>query len=140
MVYCDGAEGMRLPDWQLRLAAFYKERASMPFEWGRNDCCMFAADAVAAMTGWDFAAEVEGYTTALQAERVLKARGGLRAVASDALGDPIPPLMATVGDVVLMENEGRELLAICNGTNAIGPGAEGVAVLDMAAALAAWRV
>lgn len=131
---------MRRPDWQLRFAAFARERASMPFVWGENDCCLFAADAVLATTGSDFAASARGsYTDAREALRVMNDRGGLHAIASEALGEPIPPLMATVGDVVLMMNEGRELLALCNGVTAIGPGPDGVAVLGMESAIAAWR-
>lgn len=113
----------------------------MPFEWGKNDCCLFAADAVHAMTGQDFGAEARGtYSDARRAGLLMKRRGGLRWIASVALGDPMSPLMAGVGDVLLMENEGRELLAICNGVNAIGPGEQGMAVLGMESAVAAWRV
>ncbi|MDM0024070.1 DUF6950 family protein [Variovorax saccharolyticus] len=130
----------RLQDWQLRFAAFAKERASMPFAWGSNDCCLFAADAVLALTGKDWGADYRGgYDDAKRALRAMPA-GGLREVASRALGEPVSPLLAAVGDVVLMESEGRELLAICNGTSAIGPGADGLTSIDMEAALAAWKV
>lgn len=33
-------------------------RRSVPFAWGSNDCRLFAADAVQAMTGVDHAAEL----------------------------------------------------------------------------------
>lgn len=112
----------------------------MPFEWGRNDCCLFAADAVLAMTGEDPAASLRGYSSALAAQRLIDEAGGLQALASQALGEPVSQLMAGVGDVVLLTNEGRELLAICNGINAVAPGPDGMVVLDMAAALAAWKI
>ena len=131
---------MRRLDWQERFAAFGKERAAMPFEWGRNDCCLFAADAVLAMTGEDPAASLRGYSSALAAQRLIDEAGGLQALASQALGEPVSQLMAGVGDVVLLTNEGRELLAICNGINAVAPGPDGMVVLDMAAALAAWKI
>lgn len=131
---------MRRRDWQLRLAEFAKERASMPFEWGRNDCCLFTVDAVAAITGVDHAARFRGYSTALAAARVVEEQGGVRQLAIDAWGPSVAPAFATVGDVVLMQNEGRELLAICNGTNAIGPGPERMDVMDMSNALAAWKI
>ena len=41
----------RLRDWPERLDALLRSRASVPFEWGRNDCCTFVADAIEAMTG-----------------------------------------------------------------------------------------
>lgn len=132
---------MRLSDWQLRFSEFAQARASVPFAWGSNDCCLFAADAVLAISGQDFAGDARGsYADAMTALRVMLERGGLRAIATAALGEPIAPVLATVGDVVLLENEGRELLAICNGTSALGPGEHGIAVLGMDAALAAWRV
>lgn len=131
---------MRRADWQARLAEFARERSAMPFEWGRNDCCLFTVDAVHAMTGKDHAISFRGYDTALGAERLLKANGGVRGLATGAWGEPVAPAYASVGDPVLMLNEGRELLAVCNGTGAIAAGADGVAVLDMTAALAAWKI
>jgi hypothetical protein len=131
---------MRCADWQMRLADFAKSRASMPFEWGRNDCCLFTVDAGLAMTGVDHAAPFRGYTTALGAARVVERNGGIRQLATDAWGEPVMPLMAGVGDAVLLLNEGRELLAICNGTSALGPGPDGVAVMDMGAAIAVWKI
>ncbi|WP_183024386.1 DUF6950 family protein [Variovorax sp. UMC13] len=131
---------MRRADWQLRLAEFAKKRVSMPFEWGRNDCCLFTVDAVLAMTGVDYAARFRGYSTALAAARVVEQQGGIRQLAVDAWGAPVSPLLAGVGDVVLVINESRELLAVCNGTTAIGPGPDGLAVMDMSAAIAAWKI
>jgi len=124
----------------MRLAEFAQQRAPMPFAWGKNDCCLFAADAVLAMTGVDHAAQLRGYSTALGAQRKIEVAGGLRDLVVQILGEPVSPLMAAVGDVVLVENEGRELLAVCNGTSAIAPGPHGMVALDMAAALSAWKI
>lgn len=112
----------------------------MPFEWGRNDCSLFACDAMLAMTEVDHAAAFRGYTTAREALRLIKDHGGLRAIASAALGESVAPAYAAVGDLVLVKNNGRELLAICNGTNVIAPGKSGMVVLGMDAAVAAWKV
>jgi hypothetical protein len=131
---------MRRTDWQLRFAEFVKSRTSMPFEWGKNDCCLFAADAVLAMTGEDPAESKRGYSSALGAQRLIDEAGGLKEFVSQFLGEPVSPLMAGVGDVVLLTNEGRDLLGICNGTNAIGAGELGMAVLGMDLARAAWKV
>ncbi|MDN8617879.1 DUF6950 family protein [Variovorax ginsengisoli] len=131
---------MRRSDWQQRFSAFAAERRGMAFAWGQNDCCLFAADAVLAMTGDDWGADYRGtYDDVKSALRVMP-EGGLREVATRALGEPVTPLMAAVGDVLLMMNEDRELLAICNGVNAIGPGPSGIVVLGMESALAAWKV
>ena len=113
----------------------------MPFEWGRNDCCLFAADAVLAMTGdVDPAQTLRGYASASAAQRLVEEAGGLRELCSQFLGEPVSPLMAGVGDVVILINEGRELVAICNGVSAIAPGPNSLVALDMSAALAAWKI
>lgn len=50
----------RLPDWRPRLAAYMQRVARLPFRPGRNDCALFAAGAVEAMTGVDLAAGWRG--------------------------------------------------------------------------------
>lgn len=131
---------MRVVDWQLRLSALAHERSERPFEWGVNDCCLFAADAVLAMTGVDHAAGFRGYDSAAGALRHVEAGGGLEAIATAALGAPVPAGMAAVGDVVLVTNAGREVLAVCNGTTAISPGETGLTAHAMTAAVVCWKV
>ena len=131
----------RLHTWQTRFALLCIERQARPFEWGAHDCCLWAADAVHAITGQDFADGLRGtYATTAEAARMLAQVGGVRQLATEALGEPVSPLMATVGDVVLFEQDGRELLAVCNGGTALAVAARGLEPLPMSAALAAWRV
>lgn len=131
---------MRLPDWQLRLAEFGQARASMPFAWGSNDCCTFAADAVKGITGKDLRGAFPDYVGELGALRAISVGGGLQQIVSKLLGAPVSPKMAAVGDVVLVLNEEREMLAICNGTSALAPGECGMVLVSMEVALAAWRI
>ncbi|MDQ0040813.1 DUF6950 family protein [Variovorax boronicumulans] len=131
---------MRRADWQERFAAFAKERAEMPFAWGTNDCCTFAAGAVLAITGKDPMASFEPYDSPLAAARLVETGGGLSVLACSLLGPSVPPLMAAVGDVVLLTNEGRELLGVCNGPGALAPGKDGAVIVEMTAALAAWKI
>lgn len=131
---------MRSADWQERFAAYIRARTEMPFAWGPNDCCSFAAGAVEAMTGRNPMEGIQAYDSPLAAARMVEEGGGLHALASSLLGDAVSPLMAAVGDVVLVENRGRELLAICNGTGVLAPAADRLAALDMTAARAAWKI
>ena len=131
---------MRHPDWQLKFAAYTAARQAMPFTWGTNDCALFAVGVVKAMTGIDHAVGIRGYKTALGAAKRVEKLGGLFAIATKALGAAVSPLQAGVGDVVLCDNEGRELLAVCNGTTALCPGAAGLTTIDINAAKAAWKV
>lgn len=131
---------MRQRDWQQRLAAFGRARTGMPFAWGSNDCCTFAAAAVEALTGVDPMASVPPYATAIEAARLVEEGGGLERLAGSFLGASVSPAMAAVGDIVLVTNAGRQMLGVCNGTNVLAPGEAGMAVLGMETALAAWKI
>lgn len=131
----------RLHDWQTRFAEFARARRSQPFEWGGNDCFLFAMDCAQEITGEDPCPHLRGlHASALQASRELRKRGGMAAVATSVFGEPVAPLMANVGDVVLVDMDGREAFGICNGTSVIGPGPKGLASCGMGFAKAAWRV
>ena len=106
-----------------------------------SDRSLWAADAVQALAGVDFASAWRGtYSSATGAARLLAELGGVRAIASAALGEPVPVAFAAVGDVVLIEQAGRELLAVCNGGTALCVGPDGLAPVGMEAALAVWKV
>lgn len=130
---------MRLHDWQIRLESFIRARRSMPFAWGTNDCCTFAADSVQAITGEDKAATLRGHTTAKQAYRTIQRNGDMAGLATTAWGKPIPAAFSQIGDVVLIKIGKRDALAICNGSTCMAPSAGGLAHLDMAAASLCWR-
>lgn len=112
----------------------------MPFVWGSNDCCTFAAAAVEALTGANPMESIEHYDNPLAAARMVEAGGGLLDLATSLLGESVSPRMAAVGDVVLLTNEGRQLLGICNGINALAPGLDGLVALGMHTASAAWKI
>lgn len=42
---------MRLSDWEMQLSEYVLSKKSQPFEYGVNDCCLFAAGAVEVITG-----------------------------------------------------------------------------------------
>lgn len=129
----------RYPDWPERLHAFVEARRGTPFAWGKHDCCLFAADAVAAMTGADLAGTLRGrYTTRIGAARILKKQGGLRAIV-DARMTRIPTLAAGRGDVVLIETEQGDALGICLGRQIVAAGPDGLTFIGLERAEAAWR-
>lgn len=131
----------RLPDWPTRMEAFMAQRHSAPFAWGSNDCAIFAADCVQAITGQDPApAGLRKHRTAKQAYRAIARYGGMQTIASAALGPHIAPLLAGVGDVVLVPVGKRTAFGICNGATALVPSAGGLVALPMDTARIAWRV
>ena len=116
-------------------------RARAPFAWGSNDCALFAADCVQAVTGQDLAAELRGHKDARGAARTLRRHGGLAAIAARALGAPCATVAAREGDVVLMPVGKRVALAVCvSGAHAIGPTRSGLAIVPVADALHCWKV
>lgn len=120
----------RHDNWPEALAEFIDARRNELFEWGRNDCALFAADAVLAMTGVDLAEKLRGYKTASGAARKIKAAGGMRQLASSLTEKH--PGMAQRGDVVLVEIDGRETFGIVAGNAKwCAPGVDGLVFRPM---------
>lgn len=104
---------MRLENWPGLLEEFIEQSLHAPFEWGARDCCLFAADAVRAMTGEDYAAEFRGrYRSARSAQQVLAAFGGVSGIVERTGFEEIAPLMAQRGDVVLVNTEAGDALGV----------------------------
>lgn len=137
----------RFENWPELLARFLAERNNMPFEWGRNDCTLFAADCVWSLTGIDPVPDLRGtYTTALGAQRAIADVFGSPSLEVATMNmaarwgvEEIPPLMAQRGDVVLHPNDGRPCLAISVGRQCAAPSEAGLAQLTMRPARRAWR-
>lgn len=108
----------RLRDWQQRLAELMMQRRVALFQWGVHDCCLFAADAVLAVTGHDLAADLRGtYTSADEAARLLRRLGGVQGVAINRAGPVVPVAMAQAGDIGLcVQDPARPALAVYGGT------------------------
>lgn len=112
------------------------------FDWASANCCHFAAGWVRERTGADPMAGVST-PTEKAARRYIRDHGGdLAAVWTLWLGrEPIPPTMAQLGDVVLLEQDGRPIVGICNGINAVSVlDTGGTAFLPMTLASHAWRL
>lgn len=113
----------RLADWETRLAAYLEPLRLRHFQWGRHDCCTFAAGAVEAMTGVDPIPEFRGrYTTAIGSARALKRFGaGTLEATMDSKFATVAASLAQRGDVVMTAG----LLGICLGTFAMAVKTEG---------------
>lgn len=129
---------MRREDWPERLAAFLDARRYTPFDWALNNCASFTADAVEAMTG--DRPLIPEYASERAAARLLATRG-LRDRVNDAMAPEIGAAFARRGDVVMFRNDDdRETLGVCEGAYIAAPGADGLVLLPMSRAVAAWRV
>jgi hypothetical protein len=128
---------MRPDGWEKRLQEYLQNVG--PFEWGANDCCMFSANAVLAMTGKDYAQPYRGYKTAKGALSRLKDIG-VEGLATQTWGQPKAPAYAQRGDVILYDCGKGDALGICTGDKIAVIGHEGLVILPMSDCLKAWSV
>lgn len=131
----------RLPDWRARLAAVVAAAHRQPFVWGQHDCCLWAADDVRAVTGQDPAHDLRGrYDTANTALHVLRSVGGLRG-AGGLMGVRLAgPLLAQDGDVGLVHDGRRPMLAVSVSGLWMCASTTGLHALPLRSARAAWGV
>ena len=109
----------RLDNWPALLNTFFEKHKSNPGKWGEADCCMFACDAILAITGTDIAADVRGkYDTEDSAKEMLKERGGLNKLATTRMAsyscEIINRNFAQRGDLVLIDTPNGDALGIIN--------------------------
>lgn len=132
----------RYTDWQPRLIAYMHECVRKPFQEGIHDCALFAANAVAAMTGQDYAAPYRGrYTTT---------KGGLRILRKDGFDDhvalaaahleEVPPAFARPGDIAEIPTDDGPSLGVVQGERVYCLLPSGLGLLPLSSAVRAFRV
>lgn len=96
----------RLPDWRPRLHRYLREVACLPFVAGHHDCCLFAAGAVEAQTGIDFAEGWRGYATLAEGMMRLRRAGYVDHVGLIAEHLPeVHPVEACEGDISIAQTD-----------------------------------
>jgi len=106
-----------MPSLLADLAAHCRAGDAAPFELGKMDCSLFAADWVRLQTGVDLAASWRGtYSTRREYLRLLSADGGLVRVVARAMhhikAPQIPPADAQPGDIGIIVTEDGPALAV----------------------------
>lgn len=135
---------MKKLNWQQDFLELVKARANNPFEWGKVDCVLFAAEAITTMGHDDPAAASRGkYKTEAGAKRHLVSKYKDLYAAWDAVLERLENInYVQNGDVVLFEGA----LGLTNGIywngGIFAPSLDGVRYLDEhhSKILAAWRV
>lgn len=132
----------RLPDWRPRLTAYLTETAAQGFRYGSNDCALFSAGAVRAMTGVDPGAAWRGAYTTLEGglKRLRKAGFDDHVALVDSLFQEVTPAFAQVGDVALVDAPEGPALGIIVGETIACLTPSGMGHLPREAALRAWTV
>jgi hypothetical protein len=97
----------RVRNWRPLLFAALDAHRGKAFAWGAHDCALLAADAVAAMTGEDLAADYRGkYASREEAMALLAAHGFADQVALAAAHfEEIAPVRAGVGDLAAVPSQ-----------------------------------
>lgn len=141
---------IRIEQWASALTKFNIAALQKPFAWGVNDCCLYVADVIKAMTGEDLAEDFRGkYGNEIEAMRFLAGLGyrDVEELASSRLPEIVDrehkpaPSLARRGDVVSMaDGAGNFFITICDGRTAVGPTKQGINHNPMSAARRAWRV
>lgn len=133
-------------DWKTKLAEFIEARKRDPFVWGVSDCCLFSADAVKEIAGFDFAAWFRGkYDTEKRAHELLKefAGAGLRKtivkLARKHSMKRIDKRLAQNSDLALIDTQNGDALAIVWNGKAVSQGENELLFLPISAIKIVWR-
>ena len=120
---------------------FVMDVRETPFVWGEHDCCLMAAKMLDATRGTSYVAQMKSkfpYTSATEGLRLMK--DGLQPRVESLLGPAKPWAWCHMGDVVLMKDPDvrLDMLAIHDGTNLLGAGANGLEKLRKQYAVCGW--
>ena len=125
----------------IKLFEYLRAAEHTPFQWGRHDCCLFAADVVMVLTGNDPAHDLRGtYGNKDEADAVLAVHGGLAALCDARFGPRVPVKLAQRGCIVLFDTPDGEALGVLDGPHIVGAGELGTVRYRAARAQIAWRV
>lgn len=141
----------KLPTWERKLHEFIESRKTEPFAWGKNDCCLFAADAVLSMTGVDIAGDFRGkYTDEASCMKLLASLGysSVEDMIRTELTTKwqmmaVQPTFAHRGDILLCRQPGGPALCIVglDGKHSLGVGESGLMkVTTYHDGVTAWRI
>lgn len=133
----------RFENWPSELARMIAVAEREPFEWGKNDCCLWTADVVHALTGVDYAEQFRGaYDTEEQAYMIMDLLGEptIKETVTVLLGEPININFVQRGDVVMGIFDGAQTLGICIGAKVAFKTLNGLIQLPLAKCDCAWRI
>ncbi len=132
----------RLPGWRGRLMGYVARERARPFAYGSADCALFAAGAVAAVTGRDIAAGWRGrYTTEAEGRRALGVEGFIDHIdLARCLFARVAASQAQTGDLAVVATRRGPALGVVSGSQVLVRTERGLGAVDLAAADYALRV
>lgn len=129
-------------DFPKLLIEFTREQVGTPFEWGQNDCCMFAANWIEFATGVDPAAHLRrSYETEAECDAFLSANGGVLGAMGQCLESYKQVMMPRVGFVACVRTAAGDMGAIRGASGwLIRTKRGGVATLRTPDAVRVWAI
>lgn len=130
---------MRNKKWKTSFWSLIRERTSVPFVWGQHDCALFAIEVIRTVS--DRTIDITpSWASEESAAQWIAERGGLTAVVTGYLGEPIPWGSCSMGDIVLTSLPNGEALAVHDGTQLIAPSPNGLRKIPFHFAVCGWKV
>jgi uncharacterized protein YfaT (DUF1175 family) len=132
---------MRRHDWASRMFATFDAHMRREFAFGADDCSLFVARVVDAMTDSTFAQQLaDAYQDERGALRMLAKHGSLLSATMSFLGEPSTEPRPLRGDVVLFDGGIDDALGIWDGLHIIAMGEGGLRRVPRSEIKAFWRV
>lgn len=132
-----------IPDRAAAFAALIERYRDVPFQWGVQDCCLWAATAVHALRGYDPAEEWRGtYDTKKGARALLRDRFDNHAcnIPGEVGLVEVPVKKAQRGYIVTMYQKPWWVLGVCAGQKAAFASPKGLVFFPMSVCRRAWAV
>ena len=131
---------MRRHDWAERMFAEIDAHANKEFDWGKNDCCLFAARVVDAMCDTKYEAALsQHYYDEETALVYIKESSGIAEAVSTYIGEPKEGRPKR-GNVVLIHFNNRDALGICVGSSIAVQTTNGVSYAPRNTVLKVWSI
>jgi hypothetical protein len=106
----------RIDGWQDVFFAYLEIARVTPFQWGVQDCCLFAADVVDTVSGTTLREQLSlCYTDETTALAYIASFGTLEAAVSSWLGTSEAPNSAGPGDIVIATLDNGPTVGVCLG-------------------------
>ena len=132
---------MRRHDWSSRLYYQIDAHKALPFSWGSNDCCLFAARVVDSMCDTDHEGTLrEKYQDEASALEYILRSGGIAEAVDTFIGKHKTEGRPVRGDVVLFNGSNGETLGICLGRYIAAMGRDGVVYSDRGSVICYWSI
>jgi hypothetical protein len=130
----------RKEDWHDRMWATLDDLANTQFEYGKIDCCIFAAKVVDAMCDTEYEKELaKHYRDEDTAKAYIEVSGGLEQAVSSHIGQSKQGKPQR-GNVVMFAGELGQTLGICVGSTIASVNSDGVVFVPRSATICYWTI